>query len=347
MANLLSYDMRLFTSRMVDAKKLSALLKACPDSVHRDPKFSESKIQNLKSKIGSPGIEPELIADYACETGEGPLWHPIEQRLYWLDIPAGRLFRYDPVSDVHELCFEGEPVGGITLQADGSLLFFMARGAVRCWRDGALTTMLDEIPEERNTRFNDVIADPLGGVFCGTMPTDDRPGHLYRMATDGSVRLIEGDLGVSNGMGFTPDRKGMYHTDSTRCTIYRYDFDPVTGDVSDRRVFDQVAEGEGSPDGLTVDAEGCVWSARWDGSCVVRYAPDGTQLMRIPIPTPKVSSLTFGGSDYTDIYVTTAGGENREANGPEAGALYRVNVGILGVAEFPSRIGLLPNRRQL
>ncbi|HET6566954.1 MAG TPA: SMP-30/gluconolactonase/LRE family protein, partial [Rhodothermales bacterium] len=155
---------------------------ACP------PAFSkqqiESKIQNLKSKIEK--VEPELIADYACETGEGPLWHPIEQRLYWLDIPAGRLFRYDPVSDVHELCFEGEPVGGITLQADGSLLFFMARGAVRCWRDGTLTTMLDEIPEERDTRFNDVIADPLGGVFCGTMPTDDRPGHLYRMATDGS-----------------------------------------------------------------------------------------------------------------------------------------------------------------
>lgn len=285
--------------------------------------------------------EVELIADYACETGENPLWHPVERRLYWLDIPAGRIFRYDPGTGVHERCFEGEDaIGGMTLQADGSLLLFMSRGAVRIWRDGELTTLIDEIPEERETRFNDVIADPIGRVFAGTMPAENRPGHLYRVRRDCSYEVVQGGLGVANGLGFTPDRTGMYHTDSDARKIYLYDYDAMTGEVSNRRVFARVAEEEGSPDGLTVDAEGYVWSARWDGWCIVRYAVDGTEVMRVEMPTPKVSSLTFGGPDYTDMYVTTAGGNDRGANGPQAGSLYRINLGIRGVPDFPSRIGI-------
>lgn len=285
--------------------------------------------------------EVELIADYACETGENPLWHPVERRLYWLDIPAGRIFRYDPDTGAHEQCYESEDaIGGMTLQADGSLLLFMSRGAVRVWRDGVLTTLIDEIPAERQTRFNDVIADPVGRVFAGTMPTGERPGHLYRLRRDGSYMIVQGGLGVSNGLGFTPDRTGMYHTDSDAREIYLYDYEAVTGEVTNRRMFARVPEGEGSPDGLTVDADGYVWSARWDGWCIVRYAPDGTEVLRIEMPTPKVSSLTFGGLDYTDMYITTAGGDDRDANGPHAGALYRINLGIRGVPEFPSRIGI-------
>src|SRR5215831_17419022 len=116
-------------------------------------------------------MEPELVADHACVVGEGPLWHPDERRLYWVDIGRGRLFRYDPATSGHEMVYEGEAVGGFTVQADGALLLFMARGAVKIWRDGQLTTVIDELPDERTTRFNDVIADPAGRVFCGTMPT--------------------------------------------------------------------------------------------------------------------------------------------------------------------------------
>src|SRR4029079_13276105 len=148
-------------------------------------------------------VQPELIADYACVTGEGPLWHPAEQRVYWVDIPKGRLFRYHPASGAHEICFEGEVLGGFTIQADQSLLLFMARGAVKIWRDGTLTTVIDEIPEERESRFNDVIADPAGRVFCGTMPTKDRLGRLYRLDLDGTLRKLLDDIGCSNGMGFT------------------------------------------------------------------------------------------------------------------------------------------------
>ena len=110
-------------------------------------------------------MQPELIADYQCVVGEGPLWHEAEGRLYWSDIVTGRLFRYDPASGHHEQIFSGEQVGGFTIQEDGSLLLFMERGKIASWRDGALTTLIEEIPAERPTRFNDVIADPRGRVL--------------------------------------------------------------------------------------------------------------------------------------------------------------------------------------
>ncbi len=285
-------------------------------------------------------MEPELIADYACVTGEGPLWHPDEQRLYWVDIPKGRLFRYEPASGRHEQCLEGEALGGFTIQADGALLLFMARGAVKIWRAGELTTVIDEIPDEHSTRFNDVIADPVGRVFCGTMPTAERPGRLYRLDPDGTLTKLLDGIGCSNGMGFTLDRRQLYYTDSTAREIYLFDYDQATGAITNRRVFARNAPEEGMPDGMTVDAAGYVWSARWDGGCLVRYAPDGTEERRIAFPARKVSSVTFGGPDYTDIYVTTAGGDNKAAEGWGAGALFRLNLGIRGLPEFRSRIGL-------
>jgi len=285
-------------------------------------------------------MKPELIADYACVCGEGPLWHPDEKRLYWLDIAKGRMFRYDPATGRHEQCYEGQPIGGFTIQADGSLLLSMARCAVKTWRDGQMTTIIEEIPEERETTFNDVIADPLGRVFCGSLPTKERLGRLYRLDPDGKLtKLLEG-VGCSNGMGFTPDLKRMYYTDSAKYEVYLFDYDKATGAISNQRLFARNPESEGLPDGMTVDAEGYIWSARWDGSCVVRFAPDAHEERRVAFPAKKCSSVTFGGEDYGDMYVTTAGGDQKETDGPLAGALFRVRPGIRGVSEFRSRIGL-------
>ena len=285
-------------------------------------------------------MEPELIADYACITGEGPLWHAAEQRLYWVDIPQGRLFRYHPASGEHEMCFEGQQLGGFTIQADGALLLFMVRGAVKLWRDGAFATVIEEIPDERETRFNDVFADPAGRVFCGTMPTADRPGRLYRLDTDGALTRVLDGIGCSNGMGLTPDHKQLYYTDSEAREIYLFDYDRASGAIGNRRLFASNPSEEGLPDGMTVDAQGYVWSARWDGGCLVRYTPEGVLERRISFPAKKVSSVTFGGPDYTDMYVTTAGGDIKPAEGAGAGALFRLNLGIQGVPEFLSRVGL-------
>src|SRR5579862_5535387 len=116
-------------------------------------------------------MKAELIVDYACVTGEEAHWHPGEQRLYWLDNETGRMFRYEPASGQHEEFYHGEIVGAFTFQDDDSLLLFMKRGAVKIWRAGKLTPLIEAIPEESDSRFNAAIADPVGRVFCGTMPS--------------------------------------------------------------------------------------------------------------------------------------------------------------------------------
>ncbi len=284
-------------------------------------------------------MEPELICDYQCDTGEGPLWHPGEQRLYWVDIPAGRIFRYDPATGDHEQIYQGDVIGGFTIQEDGSLLLFGEKGAVRHWRDGRVTPVIEEIPGEEAGRFNDVIADPAGRVFCGTMPAGERAARLYRLDTDGSLTTVLEGVGLSNGMGFSPDRSIFYFTDSNNRVIYRFNYDRESGELSNQQVFARIDQGDAVPDGMTVDAAGYIWSARWDGSRLVRYSPNGVEERVIEFPTKKVSSVTFGGPDYTDMYVTTAGGRNKDENGTHAGALFRVRIdGIRGVPEFPSRI---------
>jgi len=288
-------------------------------------------------------VDPRVIVDVDCATGEGPLWHPEEERLYWVDIPNGRLYRYSPATDRHELVFSGPPIGGFTLQADGALLLFMAKGAVGIWREGHdLEMVIDETPAMRETRFNDVIADPAGRVFCGSMPRPDAPALLYRLDPDGSLTLVLDDVALSNGMGFTPDRRGMYYTDTRKQKIYLFDYDETTGAIGHPRVFADVPTtlGAGHPDGMTVDAAGTVWTARWAGHCLVRYSASGEELQRVGFPVPKVSCITFGGADYTDMYVTTASVGRRETEGRLAGSLFHLNLGIRGVPEFRSRIGL-------
>ncbi|NLT72709.1 MAG: SMP-30/gluconolactonase/LRE family protein [Chloroflexi bacterium] len=285
-------------------------------------------------------MEPVIVADYRCVTGEGPLWHPDEGRLYWVDIPTGRLFRLDPATGAHEQCYSGPAVGGFTLQADGKLLLFMEQGAIRLWHDGFCETIVESIPRESDSRFNDVIADPEGRVFCGTMATAAHEGRLYRLDPDGSLHVVLEDVGISNGMGFTPDARGLYYTDTRARRIDLFDYDRATGEICNRRVFSPVPEGEGGPDGMTVDAEGMVWSARWNGSCVVRLDAQGRETRRITFPAKKVSCPAFGGAGYADLYITTAGGDNKEEEGAGAGALYRVDAGVCGVPEYRSRIGL-------
>jgi D-xylonolactonase len=285
---------------------------------------------------------PEVVADYACEIGENPLWHPVEERLYWCDIPKGRLFRFDPTTGVSEPWFAGRPIGGFTIQADGSLLLFMDRGTIAVLRDGNLTEVIREIEAERLSRFNDVIADPRGRVFCGTMSSNASRGRLYRLDLDGAIQLLLEGIGCSNGMAFTLDHRALYHTDSFARAIYLFDYDIDEGRLSNRRVFATFDEADGLPDGITLDAEGRLWVALWDGACIARLHPNGQISDKIVLPTDKVSSLTFAGSNYSEIYITSAGGNTRETNDPLAGALFRLRTKICGRGEFFSRI---PARR--
>jgi len=291
----------------------------------------------MKSNLNYEG--PELIADYNCKIGEGVLWHPEEKRVYWTDIPTGRMFRYDPLSDRHEQFYDGEVVGGFTVQLDGSLLLFMNRGAVKIYRDGNLKEVISKISGEEDSRFNDVIADPEGRVFCGTMPTEKRPGRLYRLDRGGGIERIRDKVEIPNGMGFTLDGNGLYFTESGRGTIHFFDYDRQTGEITRNRTFTSVESEKGVPDGMTVDSEGYVWSARWNGGCIVRYSPDGEQVEKIEFPTRKVTSLAFGGESYEDLYVTTAGGDDRAEEGQGAGGLFRIKLrNLKGISEYKSDV---------
>ena len=200
------------------------------------------------------------------------------------------------------------------------------------------STRLEDIPEERDSRFNDVIADQAGRVFCGTMSSDYSSGRLYRLDRNRVIRPVIASVGCSNGMGFTPDLKGLYHTDSFAGLICRFDYIAHTGELENREIFAIVPSSDGLPDGLTVDRNGCVWSALWDGSSLVRFDAQGRIDIRISLPTRKVSSLAFGGPDLQDVYITTAGGNTKEEDGPAAGSLLRLRLGVSGRPEFFSNI---------
>lgn len=285
-------------------------------------------------------VSPQVVADYQCINAECPLWNSVEKKLYWTDIPQGKLFRYDPATGDSEQVYSGTPVGGITMQEDGSLLLFKSRGTVERWCHGEITTIIPEIPAERDTRFNDAKADVMGRVFTGTMATSTHKGRFYRLDPDGTLHTLLEGVGISNGIGFSPDRQYLYYTDSDKGEIYRFDYDATTGEIRNQEVLIRIPDTEGVPDGLTVDATGYLWSARWDGSALYRYTPEGEEVQRIEFPAKKVSSVTFGGDTYSDIYVTTAGGNKRAVEGESAGAVFHLNLEIQGRPEFVSKIHL-------
>lgn len=283
--------------------------------------------------------QPEVVVDLGCTVGENPLWHPEEKSLYWVDIPEGKLFRYDTSSNSSSVVHQDRRmIGGFTLQSDGSLLLFMEKGAVKVWNDGEITTLIKEIPAERNSRFNDVIADSQGRVLAGTMPSEKDPGCLYKLNRDCTIETLLQGLDVPNGLGFTSTPTNLYLTESNAKMIHLFDYKQEDGTLCKQRTFIDTSHVKGVPDGMTIDSEGCIWSARWDGSKLMRYSPGGEKEMEISFPVKKVSSVTFGGEDYQDLYITTAGGNNKQEEGAKAGALFKIETSIQGKPEQRSQV---------
>jgi D-xylonolactonase len=289
-------------------------------------------------------MKPELIVDYANAVGEGPLWHPQDKKLYWADIPPGKIYRHDPALGKSELYFTGPTgIGGFTIQADGSLLCFTYNAGIGVIEDGEWRWVNKGLANEQGRKFNDVIADPVGRVFAGTIVNDQGNGALYRMDLDGSLTQVETDIGISNGMGFSLDHKLMYYTDTNTGRIDMFDYEVDSGEISNRRPFADASRGGLGPDGMTVDADGHIWSAQYGDSGVYRYAPDGSFERKIDVPMLKTTSIIFAGDALTDAYVTSAGGEDKAESGEYAGALFRLDMselGVKGVPEFPSRIAV-------
>lgn len=287
--------------------------------------------------------EFEALVNEHCVCGENPLWDEQKNLLFWEDIPNGFVFEWNPQTHTHRKIYDDELVGGFTFQSDGKLLLFRDHNIALLEEDGSVRVLTREIPAETG-RFNDVMADPEGRVFAGTGgdATCTMCCGLLRLGLDGSLtRLFEGTT-CSNGMGFTPDLKQMYWTDSTARKIFVFDYDRATGQLANRREFYSAPDNAGTPDGMAIDVEGCIWSAHWGGFGVFRFDPAGKLMDKVELPVEKVTSVAFGGQNLDELYITTAGGTARKnrtvVEDTPDGTLYRVHVGVKGQPEFRSRI---------
>jgi sugar lactone lactonase YvrE len=277
--------------------------------------------------------EVEHVIAANCELGEGPLWHPDEQLLYWTDILNNRIHSLDPLTGQHSVYDIGLPVGSFGFRRQGGFIL-AAKDALAYWHPAKGIEVVHKFPEIQGTaRFNDGKVDPQGRFWAGWM-SEDRQARLYRLDSQGNVAEMESGIEISNGLGWSPDQTRMYYTDTPTRTIRVYDFDPEMGEISGPRPFVHVPESTGYPDGLAVDAEGCVWSAMWGGWRVVRYTPDGEVDREIRLPVERVSSCSFGGPDLDELYITTAqqgmpASERRLQ--PQAGDIFRYRAGVRGL----------------
>lgn len=287
----------------------------------------------LSAAMSAPA--PELLINLHCELGENPLWNADDGCLYWTDITGGKIHRLHLATRRHTQIYSGGVVGGFTFEANGDLLLFRAGDIALLHRDGKIE-VVREFADEGSERFNDVIAAPDGSVFAGTIGRTKTSGGLFRFACDGSCTALFRGTGCSNGMGFSPDFTKLFWTCSTRREIFQFDCDPSSGTLADGRVFYAATSSEGTPDGLAVDHNGHVWSARWDGFAIVHHAGDGTVVGRISFPVAKVTSLCFGGTDLDQMLITTAGGTEGSAGAD--GAVFQYSAGVCGLPEFRSRI---------
>jgi sugar lactone lactonase YvrE len=283
---------------------------------------------------------PELLVQHDAFVGEGPVWDPRIGRLLWVDIPNATLFVTDPADGATSERRLSKAVGVVLPRASGGYVAALQDGFYALSDDGEPELIAPVEASDPTTRMNDGETDPQGRVWAGTMGWHAEPGRgsLYRLDADGSVRRMLEGVSISNGLGWSPDGLTMYYVDTPTCRIDRFDFDPVSGDISDRREFVTIRHGGGRPDGLTVDSEGAVWVATWPGHGVHRYLPDGTLDAVIPLPVSNVSSCEFGGPDLRDLYITTAWellSEEEHAAQPLAGSLFRTRVEVPGRPRVP------------
>lgn len=288
--------------------------------------------------------EVEHVLAVQNEAGEGPVWNTNEGALYWVDVPRHRFHRFFPAMGKHEVFEVGLPVSALGFRASGGLVM-ATRDGFALWDFQTQSLRFVANPAaETGAPFNDGAVDRQGRFWAGTWGggiSNEPTNCLYRLDADGSVHTMETGITISNGIGWSPDNKTMYYTDSPPRVIYAYDFDPVTGALDNRRVFVRVPEEEGEPDGLAVDNEGFVWSAHWAGWKVARYDPTGKVEREIRLPVQYPTSCTFGGLGLNELYITTAWvalSEKQKREQPLAGDLFRIKTDVRGLEE-PKYLG--------
>ena len=276
--------------------------------------------------------EFSLVLDAECALGESPVWWVAAGKLVFVDITGRRLHRFDPVSKQHELDPVAEDIGCVAPAKGGGYVAGLRSGLWLLDAAGVKVRQLAANPEDAAThRFNDGRVDPRGRYLAGTLDEPKAAGDagLYRFDKYGPAKLADRIM-TSNGLAFSPDGRTLYFSDTPRFAIYRFDYDPITGAATNRRVFariDPTATDRGRPDGAAVDVEGCYWSSLYEGSRVRRYDPDGKVMADYHVPALNTTMPAFGGADMKTLFVTTA----RDKKGGPGGGLYAMPVDVPGV----------------
>ena len=285
----------------------------------------------------------ELVLDAKARLGEGAVWDAARRLLYWVDIEGHELHAFDPARGRDVSFALGDSVGTVVPRAKGGVALTLGRAFAALDLETRRLRVLAEPEEEKvrlGNRFNDGKCDPRGRFWAGTMALSEAAavGGLYRLDPDGSVRRMLESVTISNGIAWSADAHLMYYIDTPTREVAVFDYDDATGAIANRRVAVRFPARHGWPDGMTMDAEGMLWIAEWDGGCVSCWDPGkGRLARRIKLPVRRVTSCAFGGPGIDELYVTTAWSRldpaQRRAQ-PLAGGLFRVRPGVKGVPAF-------------
>ena len=293
-----------------------------------------------------------IVADYQDLCGECPVWNPEDGTVEWIDCVGQKFFRLHWAGRQSCVVKEDLAINGFRRNRQGGYVITNNEG-VWLWNGEDKLTLIAAEADGSKCQMNDCVADAQGRLLAGSCFYNPGAGYelgkLLRVDTDGKVSVVDDGFHLANGLGFSPDGGTLYFTDSAARRIYAYDYETTHGSTRNRRVFVQVPKEEGLPDGLAVDRDGFVWSAQWYGSCIVRYDPEGKVEQRVAIPAKQVSSLSFGGPELTDIFVTSAGQSEimpimppgyDPKTGYFGGALFHLNLAIAGQPPYETDITL-------
>jgi len=286
-------------------------------------------------------IAVECVVSIPSLLGENPLWVTGEKRLYWLDLMKPAIYRFDPKTGQNRALKAdlGSYVCGMVQRRKGGWIVVREDGiSALDLSTGRIQSLAHPEPDQPDNMLNDAKCDRQGRLWTGSLDKREThpSGNHYVIDKKLEATKVAGSLICSNGPAFSPDGRIAYLADSNGRAIYRLFIDLATGVVSPKTLFISIPAEEGMPDGMTVDAEGYLWSARWDGGRVVRHAPDGSVDREIMLPVPRVTSVAFGGDDLSTLYITTAStglSEEQLKAAPLSGSLFACRPGVRGLAE--------------
>lgn len=265
--------------------------------------------------------------------GEGPMWDHASGILYWVDMLAGDLLSRRWADGVVRRRHVGSVVAAVRPRRSGGLVLALERGFALLDPGADDPWVLDPIWDDPSVRMNDGGCDPQGRFYCGSMAYDEAPGRgrLYQLDATRVVSVVLEPVTISNGLAWSPDGSTAYYVDSPTQRVDAFDFDAVEGRFSNRRPVVEIAEADGAPDGITVDAEGGIWVALWGGSAVRRHLPDGRLDEVIELPVTQVTACTFAGPDLNELCIATSRSGVADHEQPLAGAVFVAHPAVRGL----------------